>query len=92
MTKLESKLLELGYEEQPQDETDWAYSEKTYHKYFGDKLVYIQIVIQNLFFETISCADCRVKYNIINEDLLKRQKMALEQLQKDLEVLKEYEH
>ena len=76
MTKLEEKLIELGYE-----------TKNAVYRYWKKGL----IVIETSYERIADCYVCTTRLIRTQEDIEKYQQ-AFNQLQKDLEVLKEYDN
>lgn len=82
MTKLEEKLVELGYEK--------SFPFRTFAKYLKDKCCVIYITLNCETHEIINSYIHNITYVITQQDIDNLQQ-AFNQLQKDLEVFKEYE-
>ena len=79
MTKLEKKLIELGYEEQ-----------RIYWRKDMNNGVPIQLHVFKTIEKIMGCLDFNMR-NISEQWHIDNLQQAFNQLQKDLEVLKEYE-
>ena len=84
MTKLEQKLIELGYDI---EDTDWSYK---YAKKSCSFECYIVIHFHKTH-QTILYKAVRVMVGVVSQAHIEQIQQAFNELQKDLEILKECE-